>query len=83
VASQVLFPRVMVTVKSGGGGPRRMTTVTLPLPLAVADKTWGAPKRPFGRLNHLSSIGYFGDAPPGVCGEDAGMMLGETFVNPA
>jgi hypothetical protein len=22
------------------------------------------------RLNHLSSIGYFGDAPPGVCGED-------------
>jgi hypothetical protein len=22
------------------------------------------------RLNYLSSIGYFGDAPPGVCGED-------------
>jgi hypothetical protein len=22
------------------------------------------------RLNHLSSTGYFGDAPPGVCGED-------------
>jgi hypothetical protein len=47
VASQVPFSRVMMTVKSGGGGPRRMTMVTLPFALALADKTWGATKRPF------------------------------------
>ena len=46
-ASHVPLSLVIVTVKSGGGEPRLMTTVTLPVALATADKTWGAVFRPF------------------------------------
>jgi hypothetical protein len=46
-ASQRPLTRVIVKVKLGGGGPRWMTTMTLPLLSATADKTWGATKRPF------------------------------------
>jgi hypothetical protein len=46
-ASQVPFSLVIVTVKLGGGGPRWMTTDTLPVALATADKTWGALNKPF------------------------------------
>ena len=46
-ASQRPFSKVMVTAKLGGGGPRWMTTVTLPLASATADKTWGAVFKPF------------------------------------
>ena len=46
-ASHVPLSLVIVAVKSGGGEPRLMTTVTLPVALATADKTWGAVFRPF------------------------------------
>ena len=46
-ATQWPFSRLMVTVKLGGGGPRWITTVTLPLVSATADKTCGAVVKPF------------------------------------
>ena len=46
VASQTPLARVMVTVRLGGGGPRTITTVTVPSALGVEDKVGGA-GRPF------------------------------------
>ena len=61
----------------------RAAALTIIAPLPKTTGVWGGCPQlasnfaacPFApvliaRLNHLSSIGYFGDAPPGVCGED-------------
>lgn len=61
----------------------RAAALTIIVPLPNTSGVWGGCPQlaknfaacPFApaliaRLNHLSSIGFFGDAPPGVCGED-------------
>ena len=61
----------------------RAAALTIIAPLPKTTGVWGGCPQlaknfaacPFApvliaRLNHLSSIQYFGDAPPGVCGED-------------